>query len=84
MKFIPSYEYFVSAPQASPAYYNSHRYGYSDRTGHILGAKIIFDKDYFLNAEYRIFQKITEGRRDAIGNLNYISFTFGREYAGQI
>ena len=81
---VPSYEYFVSAPQASPAYYNSYQYGYSDRMGHILGAKFLFNRKYFLNIEYRVFQKITLNQTDAIGDLNYISFTFGRDYNEQI
>lgn len=83
VKLIPNYEYFVSAPQGSPAYYNSYRYGHSNREGHIIGFEFLINKEYFLNIEYRILRRIG-GSQDSINNSNHISFTFGRGYDGQI
>ena len=83
IRLIPSVEYFVSQSNASPAFYNTARYGHSNRHGYITSAKFEFKKyKFYIDVQYGALLAISKA--DPTGNLNYISFSIGREYEGQI
>ena len=83
VRLIPSVEYFVSQSNASPAFYNTAQYGHSNRHGYITTAKFEFEKyKFYVDVRYGALLAIS--KKDKTGNVNYISFSIGREYESQI
>ena len=73
-------EYFNTAANASPAYYNSDRYVHSGRYGVIWGLKSIFEKyNVFFNLQYATIRSHPDSKI-SVGNPNYLSFEIGTEY----
>ena len=73
-------EYFDNEGNASPAYYNSARYGHSGRYGWIIGLKSIFEKyNVFFDLQYAIIRSYSSAQ-GSTGNPNYLSFEIGTKY----
>ena len=81
MFLSPSLEYFVNQSDASVAYYNSRKYGYSGHKGFLLGFRLNLEQHKaFVRLQLGSVRSMAKGA-SPIGYSNYLEFSLGTDYA---